>query len=114
MNDVDNIISQLEQQRTSIDRAIAALREIGGQPPKKRRGRPPSKHLNQGTAPVAAASQPAPKKRRLSPEGRRRIAEALKRRWAAQKAAQAASAKATKKAGKKASKKSAVEASSAS
>jgi hypothetical protein len=36
------------------------------------------------TAP--AAGKPA-KKRQLSPEGRKRIAEAVKRRWAAQKAA---------------------------
>ena len=32
-----------------------------------------------------AAQERNPKKRRLSPEGRRRIVEAVKRRWAAQK-----------------------------
>jgi DeoR/GlpR family transcriptional regulator of sugar metabolism len=32
---------------------------------------------------VAAAKTPVAKKRNLSPEGRKRIAEAVKRRWAA-------------------------------
>lgn len=34
---------------------------------------------------TAAAGKPARKKRNLTPEGRRRIAEAVKRRWAEQK-----------------------------
>ena len=42
-------------------------------------------------APIAA--KPAKKKRSLSPEGRQRIAEAAKKRWAAQRKAQAAAAK---------------------
>ena len=37
----------------------------------------------------APARKPARKKRNLTPEGRRRIAEAVKRRWAAQKKAAA-------------------------
>jgi hypothetical protein len=36
---------------------------------------------------AVSAAKPAKKKRRLSPEGRRRIAEAVKRRWAEQKKA---------------------------
>jgi hypothetical protein len=43
---------------------------------------------------VPVAAKPARKKKRnLSPEGRKRIAEAVKRRWAAQKKAAAAAAK---------------------
>ena len=42
------------------------------------------------TAAPAPAQKPAKKKRRLTPEGRRRIAEAVKRRWAEQKKTQAA------------------------
>ena len=38
---------------------------------------------------AAPAAKPARKKRRLTPEGRRRIAEAVKRRWAEQKKASA-------------------------
>ena len=41
-------------------------------------------------AATAPARKPAKKKRRLTPEGRKRIAEAVKRRWAEQKKAQAA------------------------
>jgi hypothetical protein len=59
-----------------------------------------AKNLLSGAAPkgVAASSKkpaPAPvaksskKKRKLTPEGRKRIAEAVRRRWAAQKAAAA-------------------------
>ena len=71
MNDVENVISQLEQQRSAIDRAISALREITGSPAGGREGR--------GTLHRA-------KKRHLSPEGRRRIIEAAKRRWASKRA----------------------------
>jgi hypothetical protein len=42
------------------------------------------------TAAAPVAAKPAKKKKRnLSPEGRKRIAEAVKKRWAAQKAAAA-------------------------
>src|ERR1039458_6375356 len=87
LSDVDNIITQLEQQKAAIERAISALRDIGGSAPaavkKARRGRPPGR-------PKAAAPAPAPapaKKRRLSPEGRKAIIDALKKRWAVKKAA---------------------------
>ncbi len=85
MKDVDNIIADLEQQRTAIEKAIAALREIGGSaavPQPRRPGRP----VGSGKK-AAAAPAPAKKSRRLSPEGRRRIIEALKKRWAEKKAA---------------------------
>jgi hypothetical protein len=36
---------------------------------------------------ATSAAKSAPKKRRLSPEGRKRIAEAVKRRWAEQRKA---------------------------
>jgi len=76
----------------SIDQEIAKLQQArallsGGAAPvaKRKAGRP------RKTAAVAApAAKPAKKKKRnLSPEGRKRIAEAVKRRWAAQKAAAA-------------------------
>jgi DNA-binding helix-hairpin-helix protein with protein kinase domain len=43
----------------------------------------------------SAVVKPEPKKRKLTPEGRKRIAEAMKRRWAERKK-QAAAVKATK------------------
>jgi hypothetical protein len=63
---------------SQIDREIALLQQ--------------ARALLAGTAYKAAkssapAAKPEKKKRRLTPEGRRRIAEAVKRRWAEQKKA---------------------------
>lgn len=90
MNDVTSIVSELERQKAAIERAIEALQEVSG-PGGRSSGR----------------RQPAAKKRRLSPEGRRRIAEAARRRWAALKAEKASQAltPASKSAKKKAAKK---------
>ena len=80
-----SIIADLEQQRDAIDRALAALQEVGGAvsaAPAKRRGRPRKDAI------VRTGAATAAKKRVLSPEGRRRIIEATKRRWAAAKKAQ--------------------------
>ena len=86
MNDVANVISQLETQRSAIDRALSALREISG---------------SSATGPDShGGTQNKRKKRHLSPEGRRRIIEATKRRWAAARMAQAGAAKRTAVRGK--------------
>lgn len=69
---IDAEIARLQQARE----AIAALE--GGSPvPQPRRGRP------KGST-TAAAAEPAGRKRKrnLSPEGRKRIQEAMQRRWA--------------------------------
>lgn len=88
MTDIASIITQLEQQRTSIERALAALREISGSgatsagaPTVKRRGRPPGS--------------------KVSAEGRERQIEAMRAYWAAKKAGgkKTATKKATKKGG---------------
>ena len=68
MNNVENVISQLERQRSAIDRAISALREVAGK-----------SSLAKVTSPSSNGQH---RKRHLSPEGRRRIIEATKRRWA--------------------------------
>ena len=63
-----------EQQKKSVEAAIADLRgRIGG-----------SKQSAKDSAPE---DKPARKKRHISAEGRRRIAEAQRKRWAAQKKA---------------------------
>jgi hypothetical protein len=72
VNNVENVISQLETQRSAIDRAISALREVAGKSP-----------LAQVTSP---SSNGQPRKRHLSPEGRRRIIAATKKRSAAKRA----------------------------
>ena len=72
MNNVENLISQLENQRSAIDRALMALREATGSSPSAR-----AESLN---------GNGRRRKRRLSPEGRKRIIEATKKRWAAVRA----------------------------
>jgi hypothetical protein len=75
----------------TIDREIAQLQQaralLGGgavAPVKRSPGRPRKSLV---VAPVVA--KPAKKKKRnLSPEGRKRIADAVKKRWAAQKASE--------------------------
>lgn len=69
---LENILTQLKSERDRLDKAISALNGVAGQ---SRRGR---------RAKATVSTRPA-RRRRLSPEGRRRIVEALKRRWAQQR-----------------------------
>ncbi len=73
------MLEELRQERALLDEAIIALQKIvaAEAADKPRRGRPP-KAL---AADTEGDSRPA-RKRELSPEGRARIAEAAKRRWA--------------------------------
>lgn len=68
-----------------IDKEIARLQEartlLSGEPVRRKRGRPKSV----GVAPKPAVRKKRKVKHRLSPEGRKRIAEAMKRRWAERK-----------------------------
>jgi hypothetical protein len=73
---IKSIIEQLEHQKAAIERALEALQEIEG--------------MGSGTS----ASAPVPTKRRgrpakktggVTPEGRERLAEAMKQRWAAKR-----------------------------
>ncbi len=69
-----------------IDAEIAKLRQAklllsGAEAPKSGRGRPKGSK-NASTAAAAAAPVTARSKRKLSPEGRKAIADAMKRRWA--------------------------------
>lgn len=75
MTEIGKIISQLENQKALIERAIAALREIDS--PSQTEARTPR-----------VVSKKATQKRHISPEGRKRIIEATKRRWAAKRAAE--------------------------
>jgi hypothetical protein len=116
----DSIVAQLEHQKTAIERALAALREVEGIAapaatapssiaPAKRRGRPKGSGLNLRSegqkkrwaakkaavaAPPAASKKAAPRKPQFTPEGLQKLAEAMKKRWAVKRAA-------AKKAGRK-------------
>ena len=125
---IENVISQLERQRSAIDRAISALRDIGASNSvlsaaaagSTRLGKRRKRHMSaEGRKRIAEAARKrwaqiragkaTPRKRRLSAEGRKRIIEATKRRWAAVRAAASGSASASKKASaKKASAKTAA------
>jgi len=74
LTQLDAEIARLQQAKTLLASADVSTTSAA------RRGRP-----RKDTASPAPA-KPAKKKRNLSPEGRARIAEAVKRRWASQKA----------------------------
>jgi hypothetical protein len=88
----EQIVALLVAERDRLSRAIEAL-----QGPTKRRGRPPKS----GDGIVASAAvdsvKAAPAKRELSAAGRKAIADAARRRWAAIKAGKAPSPFATAK-----------------
>jgi len=75
---VSEILTQIDREIAQLQHARALLAGKAAPAPKKAKAAP-------------AARKPAKKKRNLSPEGRKRIAEAVKRRWAEQKKAAAAS-----------------------
>lgn len=66
------IIDSLERQKSAIDNALEALRGI---------------EVNGGVPAQPATRAVAKRKGGMTPEGRRRLAEAMKRRWAAKRAA---------------------------
>ena len=82
---VSEILAVIDHEIAKLQQARALLGSGAATAPKKKAGRPKKVVV---AAPVA--TKPAKKKKRhLSSEGRRRIAEAVKKRWAAQKAAAA-------------------------
>jgi hypothetical protein len=90
MTDLDTIIEQLEEWKVGIGNAIASVTALRGIEAIV----PPS-----SAAPVkqAAATKKATKKRVLSPEGRKKISEASRKRWANLKKAIPAATKKTVK-----------------
>lgn len=83
---VSRIIAEIDAEISKLQQARALL--SGGEvaAPKAGRGRPKGSKNS-----VVAKPAVAKKKRKLSPEGRKRIAEAMKRRWAERRKLVAAS-----------------------
>jgi hypothetical protein len=81
--ETEEIVALLVAERNRLNAAIQAL-----QGPTKRRGRSP---MIKVSAPAVSAPSPVRRKRKLSAAGRKAIAEAAKRRWAAIKAGKAQS-----------------------
>ena len=72
----DKIVAELKTEKDRLDRAIAALEETDGRSPAVRR-----RNL---TRPLASADAKPAKQtgRQLTPEGRKRLSESMKKRWA--------------------------------
>jgi len=66
--DIQRILAELKAERDHLDQAIAAIGNIAA--PRARRGRPPGKSTTKR------------RKHKLTPEGRRRLSEMMKKRWA--------------------------------
>ena len=73
--EVSRIIAELDAQIAKLQQARALL--AGTTAPTAGRGRPKGSKNAASAAPATA-----PRKRKLSPEGRKRIADAMKKRWA--------------------------------
>ncbi len=67
---ISKIIEELKRERASIDEAIAALQAVD---------------RTQTSGSVRAHGANGRRKRRLTPEGRKRLSEMMKKRWAERK-----------------------------
>jgi hypothetical protein len=76
--EVNRIIAELDAQIERLQQARALLAGTTAAATRTKAGRP------KGSKNVAAtkSATTAPRKRKLSPEGRKRIADAMKKRWA--------------------------------
>jgi hypothetical protein len=81
--DVRKIVAEIDAKIASLQQARAVLLDLDEGPlmMKPRRGRPKGS-TNAAKAAGQTATKTARRKRNLSPEGRKRIAEAMTRRWA--------------------------------
>lgn len=82
------ILASIDREIELLKQARALLNGGGTAAPRKKAGRPKKKSGNAATS-VAKTAKKATrrKKRNLSPEGRKRIAEAVRRRWEKQRKA---------------------------
>jgi aspartate carbamoyltransferase catalytic subunit len=75
--DTSKILADLRAQRERVNQAIAALEALDGAAVSRQKATTSTK----ASAPVATP-KPVAKKRVISPEGRKRMAEAQQKRWA--------------------------------
>jgi len=87
-NSLNEVIRKLEEQRAGIERALAALREIEGPVADGARGGAAAA----ATSSSSAGGRKAKRKGGMTAEGRRRLSEALRARWAAKKSGTPATA----------------------
>jgi len=91
---ISDVLASIDQDIARLQQARALLADGSATVTRKKAGRPKkvAAAATKKAGPIAVAvAKPAKKKKRnLSPEGRKRIAEAVKRRWEVQKKAAAA------------------------
>ena len=80
---IKDVVARLEKQKTAIDGALEALRGI-----ESGDGHQPGVEVAEGPR----RGRPAKRKGGMTPEGKKRLIAALKKRWAAKKAAEGTSA----------------------
>ena len=78
---ISEVIAHVDAEIAKLQQVRAMLLGSPSDAPRNGRGRPKGSK-NATTISVATATSPAKTKRRLSPEGRKAIADAMKRRWA--------------------------------
>ncbi len=92
------IIKQLEAQKSAIDRALTALREVEGEVPAtpapsavtandKRSAAQKARWAAKRAAETAPAEVSDKPKRGITPEGKKKLADAMKQRWALKRTA---------------------------
>lgn len=81
---IDTLISEIDAENSLLQQARALLAG-GSAATAKKRGRPAKSAVAAGAGKPSAAKPVKKKKRNLRPEGRARIAAAVKARWAKQK-----------------------------
>lgn len=82
--EVSRIIAEIDAQISKLQQARALLAETNTPTVHVGRGRPKGSKNSVPSASSTASTAAAPtsRKRKLSPEGRKRIADAMKKRWA--------------------------------
>ena len=99
--DVSKIVAEIDAKIASLQQARAVLVGLDADVSvvaKPRRGRPKgSTKAAKAIKAITTAAKPSKRKRNLTPEGRKRIADAMKRRWADRRASLDKTPKATKK-----------------
>ncbi len=86
--DVRKIVAEIDAKIASLQQARAVLVELDESAvmSKPRRGRPKGS-TNAAKAATVKIAKPAARKSNLTPEGRKSIADAMKRRWAERRSA---------------------------
>jgi hypothetical protein len=88
---ISDILASVDREIAVLKQARALLADTTAYAPVRKAGRP--KQIGVQVTPAAAIPDKKRKKRNLTPEGRKRIAEAQRNRWQAQRKAASAPAK---------------------